>query len=503
MFLCLCVLFLASALASPPSPPLPPHHIRNRAIALKSVPKENGHRGRQTTKMAKWAAPRHTLTSPWSPIYPTSFGADPTGVADSTAAFAACLKELLSRNTSGHSDEGGTWDLGGATIDLQGGDYLINSPILFPSYYSNYGMIHGTLRAGPSFPPTAYMIEFGTHDAPCSNWGDSCTENGFIEDMLLDGGGRAYGGLRFNAVIGVNAGPDLFVVNFTTTGVEMYDGHEVLLHESWVGSCWYTPPSACWLNPGVLGNTTGVLINGNDHILDDVIVFAALQGIVVNGAACLLSTCHTWNTQSGSVSAAAGIQVNSWQNRLVAPYLDYVPLVLMGAALTTVTDAFFLVTQTIFRVHHTAPYPVQGIYIAGSQYVACGGMDDVVAIDDGPPGFSGLEDVTIVGAMSDNAAQPRRSTVCTKTSLPTDPPPWVFDFSDCLVFNASHPATSIQTIQVSVVKTDGASGGFVALADPAQGPVVTVKAYLGTPAYASVSVTVDQSTRPKGGPGGR
>jgi hypothetical protein len=86
-------------------------------------------------------------------------------------------------------------------------------------------------------------------------------------------------------------------------------GHEVELHESWVGSCWYTPPSACWLNASALGNTVGVLINGNDHLLNQVVVFAGLVGVEVNGAANILTTVHTWNTQSGSVPDAVGIRV--------------------------------------------------------------------------------------------------------------------------------------------------------------------------------------------------
>ena len=85
-----------------------------------------------------------------------------------------------------------------------------------------------------------------------------------------------------------------------------------------------------------------MLINGNDHILDNVVVFAGLVGVAVNGAANIVSTTHTWNTQSGSVPAAVGISVVSWQNRFVSPYLDYVPLVCRGCAITTVTNGFFL-----------------------------------------------------------------------------------------------------------------------------------------------------------------
>jgi hypothetical protein len=181
-------------------------------------------------------------------------------------------------------------------MDLQGGDYLISQPLVFPSNFSNFALSHGTLRASAAFPPNAFLVEVGTPNAYCSNWGDSCNEDASLEDLLLDGSGVAGGGVRFNAVIGVNAGPDIYVVNFTDKGIVMEGGHEVLLHEAWVGACWYTPPGLCWLNGTALGNTTGVWINGNDHALTDVIVFAGQSGIVVDGAANIITAAHTWNT---------------------------------------------------------------------------------------------------------------------------------------------------------------------------------------------------------------
>jgi hypothetical protein len=53
-------------------------------------------------------------------LFPADFGADPTGRTDSTAAFKLLMSELL-RNTSSHIMSGKAVDLGGATVDLQGG----------------------------------------------------------------------------------------------------------------------------------------------------------------------------------------------------------------------------------------------------------------------------------------------------------------------------------------------------------------------------------------------
>ena len=299
----------SAARGAAPAPAPLPHHLRNRAAALASSAASGASaatRRRHRASLASWAAPRHTLAGAAAPfvIYPADFGADPTGLRDSTAAFAAATAALLARNTSGHSDEGGTVDLGGALMDLEGGDYLVGAPLLIPSNFSNCAIAHGTLRASAAFPPDRFLVEVGVAGSYCVNWGNSCNENIDLEDLLLDGSQVAAGCMRFTAVIGVNAGPDIFCVNYTSVGVDMEAGHEVELHESWIGSCWYTPPEKCWLNATALGKTTGVLINGNDHLLNQVVVFASLAGVIVNGAANILTTVHTWSSQSGAVSCA-------------------------------------------------------------------------------------------------------------------------------------------------------------------------------------------------------
>jgi hypothetical protein len=132
-------------------------------------------RARVSALVRGWApSSLGTAAAPWA-VSPIAFGADPTGVADSSPAFDAALAALLARGTSGHHDESGTVDLGGALLWLEGGDFLLSRPLAFPSNFSNFGMAHGTLRAAPSFPPGAFLVEVGTAGAPCTNWGDSCT----------------------------------------------------------------------------------------------------------------------------------------------------------------------------------------------------------------------------------------------------------------------------------------------------------------------------------------
>ena len=472
-----------------------PHYQRNRALALASSAASGAHsstRRRHREMISSWSPPRHTQApAPPFTVYPVDFGADPTGILDSTDAFNKAMLSLLSHNTSGHQDEGGTFDLGGAMLDLEGGDYLISAPILVPSNYSNMAIAHGTLRASNSFPTSRFLIQVGDAGSYCVNWGDSCNENIDFEDLLLDGSQVAAGCMIFNAVIGVNAGPDIFCVNFTETGIDMEGGHEVELHESWVGSCWYTPPSLCWLNATALGKTTGVLINGNDHLLNQVVVFAGLAGVVVNGAANIITTTHTWNTQQGSVPDAVGIQCNSWQNRFVAPYLDYVPFVCKGCAVTTMTSAFFLCAQAQF-VPDPNGYPVSGIYISGSEFACLGdGQADFLALSSSV-NYTGVQDVTIVGSLTDNPKSLKKSTQ-SQLTITGPSTSWTFDFSNDLLFPLY--AAPIRSVQYSISSSNGSALPFSHFAFTDGFTVKIISDTNDVTTNFTVTASVDQSLR--------
>ncbi len=57
-------------------------------------------------------------------------------------AFLEAMDVLLSRG-SNHSLSNGIIDLGGAILDLSGGDYLISEPLLIPNNYGNVQITGG------------------------------------------------------------------------------------------------------------------------------------------------------------------------------------------------------------------------------------------------------------------------------------------------------------------------------------------------------------------------
>lgn len=62
----------------------------------------------------------------------TSYGGDPTGKTDSTAALLGALSAALQGPSDGSLMEGLT-NLGGVQVNLDGGNYLISQPLRLPS----------------------------------------------------------------------------------------------------------------------------------------------------------------------------------------------------------------------------------------------------------------------------------------------------------------------------------------------------------------------------------
>jgi|EP01047_Picozoa_sp_COSAG01_P030965 hypothetical protein len=254
-------------------------------------------------------------------IDPGFFGADPTGRADSSAAFDKAVAELLRRNSSGHQMAGGITDLGGATIDLMGGDYLLSRPVTIPAGYGNFRIAHGTLRAGPAFPMELgrYLLEISDLSVQGCRAVDpkqkSCNENVGVEDILFDCGRRAWGGLQVNATMGANIGPDIYFVNFLHAGLTIHGGHESMLHEAWAGATYYGTKNHTQSE----ATSVAIEVLGNDHVISDVIIFGGQIGVYCNGGANLIEGVHTWNDATHAPSPGFGIVVNSWDAHLLTP----------------------------------------------------------------------------------------------------------------------------------------------------------------------------------------
>jgi len=427
--------------------------------------------------MASWRSVERAAAG--SPVvFPTSFGADPTGVADSTAAFAAALAAVVARNATGKKMSDGIADLGGVVLDLQGGDYLVSAPLAIPQFVGNMRIIDGTLRASASFPPDRFVIEVGA--TPCStpSGQGSCNENVGMSGLTVDGGHVAAGCVKIAATMGATLDASSAIFGFVQTGVLLAGGHEAMISETWVAAYFWSDPKK------ERNAAVGIKIAGNDHFVTDVIVFSALVGVEVTGAANLLTNVHTWNCATGN--GGIGILNTMSQNRFVGCYLDFTDLKVVGsgAQQLSVADGFFLGDAQLVFAASAPGQAVYGVSLAGNVWYDC--ANTALASNETLGTWTSVTDFSMVGTSFCGSGQAKTGFVqAARTAALKGSAAASFDFSGVLLF----PNAPIVSASANVV---GGGGACIANVDAPAGLGVTLETK-NCAQGAAATVTVDQS----------
>lgn len=119
---------------------------------------------------------------------PVAFGADPTCTIDSYPAFQNVVKALVNMTVGTMSD--GIADLGGATIDLQGGCYLLSNTLQFPQMYANFHVTWGELRAASNFPVNGTMVQVRSRCFASRRAADRCMRTTRSDAAAMTSAGR-------------------------------------------------------------------------------------------------------------------------------------------------------------------------------------------------------------------------------------------------------------------------------------------------------------------------
>ncbi|KAH6756861.1 Pectin lyase-like superfamily protein [Perilla frutescens var. hirtella] len=434
------------------------------------------------------AKPAQTTPSPTSPksngrvFYPIGYGADPTGAQDSSAAILAALNDAI-KLKNGLNLLPGISDLGGAVIDLQGGSFVISSPIRFPPDIGNIVVQGGSLRASNTFPGDRHLIELWAPDSQNAalhrNFSDmKDLNNGMkyedvtLKDLLLDSTYRG-GGLLVvdSARIRVS---NCFFLHFTTQGIMVQRGHETFI-------------SACFLgqHPTVGGDSdekgysaTAIDIASTDNAVTDVVIFSAAIGISLRGRANIVTGVHCYN--KATFFGGVGILVKSAQNRIVDSYLDFNSIVVEDPDQVVIANGFFLGDGNI--VLKSIQGQISGLNIVNNIFsgepknnVPCVKLDGQ---------FKSIDQVVIehnvVSGMSLKSTAANLNVQANGTK-------WEADFSPILLF-----PNQITHLQYSFyMRGGGIAAGFPAHAvTSVSNNVVVIESQ--QPVNAVVSVSVDQ-----------
>ena len=252
---------------------------------------------------------------------PITFGGDPTGVADSTVALQRAIDAAFGVvnpsvwcNVSNPSHN--------TAVDLGGGTFKI-SATLWLGKGLTFRLCCGGLVASPSFPDDAFMIS-----------GGGGLEGVTMHDVAFDLLRKGKGALHFDGTLRVHL-DRLFVHHYTAYGIKVDSGHEVHVHNCWLGEWgWSENP-----HNSPVSNLTGVAveIDGQDHWLSDIIIFSGLRGIVLHGGASVLTNTHIYNGGNESALEVSGTAV-----RVLGSYFDFNRVVLVDPVAVDVSHSFFL-----------------------------------------------------------------------------------------------------------------------------------------------------------------
>lgn len=286
-----------------------------------------------------------------SSLNPVAYGADPTGKTDSTKAFEALCAQLFNASAhASHDMASGIVDFGGATLDLNGGEYVVSAPIVVPVFVGNVRITGGTLRASKSFPPDRFLIEVGSATCQPKDKQNVCNEFIAIHDIFLDAAHVAAGGVIVYHTMGTTVGPSAFVTGFNIAGIHAEQGHETIVSESWLGEYYWSDDkqnatTACVPDGTGRNGSTAVVFNGEDNYMSNVIIFDfACLGVLVNGAATTLDGVHSWNGGGVAISVNGAYDI---QDRIVNCYLDYSVLQILNPKFVLCQGNFFYNSHTV------------------------------------------------------------------------------------------------------------------------------------------------------------
>ncbi|XP_020554204.1 polygalacturonase QRT3 isoform X2 [Sesamum indicum] len=399
----------------------------------------------------------------------TSYGADPTGKADSTDPILAAISDALKGPGNGFLMEG-IVNLGGARVDLDGGNYLISRPIQFP-VAGRGNLIHGgSLTASGDFPDNGYLIDL----SPASNNGSGYNyEFVTLRDLFLDSNFRG-GGIQVINSLRTNI-DNCYITHFNTQGIQVQGGHETYIRYSYLGQ-----HITAGGDPGERNfSGTAIALSGNDNSITDVVIFSAATGILISGQANTLSGVHCYNKATSF--GGTGIYLKTpglTQTRIVNSYLDFTGIVAEDPVQLTISSSFFL--GDAYILFKSINGVVNGVNIVDNMFSGSDKGIEIVQLDQSNRAFNQIDQVVID---RNNVKGMKLKATVARGSVEGNGSSWTTDFNSVLVF-----PDLIKQVQYTFI-TNGRSFPVHALRN-VSGNKIVIQSDVAVP--ASVHVTADQ-----------
>ncbi|KAK9267296.1 hypothetical protein L1049_009719 [Liquidambar formosana] len=365
-------------------------------------------------------APPPTATSSPRVYHVTSYGADPTGKTDSTEALLKAMSDAFEGPSDGSLMQG-IANLGGAQINLEGGNYMISRPLRFPAAGGGNLLIHGgTLQASDDFPTDGYLIDLSASSSSSSFNYEYITLKGLLLDSNYRGGGiSVVNSLRTSI-------DNCYIAHFNTTGILVQGGHETYIRNSFLGQ-----HITAGGDPGERDfSGTAISLIGNDNAVTDVVIFSAAIGIMVSGQANTLSGVHCYNKATGFGGTGIYLKLPGLtQTRILNSYLDFTGIVAEDPMQLVISNCFFLGDG--FILFKSINGIVKGVNIVDNMFSGSDKGIEIVQLDQSNGPFKQIDQVVVdrnnVNGMNTRATVARGSAQGNGTS-------WTVDFNPVLLF---------------------------------------------------------------------
>lgn len=300
-----------------------------------------------------------------------AFGVKGDGVYDDTTAFHRALDFAFAKKTTYEIFAEDVLHSGNVIVDLQGSEVVLNR-----GYRRTQGagvtICDGLLSAGADFDPTetSFLLDF-------AGGGRRAFQYVTVTNTLINGNHHA-NCLRFDNYTRINL-ERLTIVRFIDYGISLersLASHEALVDNILIGyKEWGDPERDPELYTGI-----GLNVAANDNIINNVVVFAARQGIVVTRPYNILSNLHVWGSPGGNVVNDTSFCKYSHV------YSDGHFTELRKASNIHLTDFMFLNSYLKIAPQEPEPgalLPVQNLSLSHSSFHGPRGLaPDAVVVDD-------------------------------------------------------------------------------------------------------------------------
>ncbi|XP_057972711.1 polygalacturonase QRT3-like, partial [Malania oleifera] len=398
-------------------------------------------------------------------FYPILYGADPTGVQDSSDAILNCVNGAVKEAQTGAQLMPGVNDFGGAIIDFQGGNFKLSKPIRIPSGVGNLVLQSGSFRASSTFPGDRYLLELWSPNSrkldiprqqplkfyPAANKGPAAAvaasapniyyEDITVRDFLFDSSFRGGGILVVDSVR--TRITTCFFIHFTLQAILVVRGHETFVSNTFIGqrlTVGGDPHERDF-------SGTGIDLASNDNAVTDVVIFSAAIGILLRGGANMITGVHCYNKATAFGGVGILIKLGGLtQTRIDNCYLDYTGIVTEDPVHLHITNGFFLGDANV--VIKSVKGQISGLMIADN--IFRGNWNRMIPIVKLEGKFTDVNQVVI--DRNDVTGMALKSTVG-RLTVAGNGTQWVADFSPVLVF-----PNMIYHFQYSLYARQGVAG---------------------------------------------